>query len=132
MIAEAMGKNDWATVGALKPAAATSDVFITSACGVSESGDLVFADLTGNRVAGVAASKHVIVVVGANKIVPTADDAIKRLHNFALPAESARVRVAYKVPASSVNNELIIRGGNPFDQPGRIHLIIIKGKSYGF
>lgn len=49
----------------------------------------------------------VIVVVGANKIVPTYADAVKRTEEYCLPLESARVRVAYAamgVKASSINN----------------------------
>jgi hypothetical protein len=42
------------------------------------------------------------------------------------------VRVVYKAPASAPLNEVVIRGGNPWAQSPRIHVIIIKGHKYGF
>jgi len=104
---------------------------VDKANAVSESGDLVFADLTGTRVPGVLSGKNVILVVGSNKIVKSYADAVTRLENYVLPLESARVRVVFKVPASAANNIVGIKGSNPFGAPGRIHVIIVKGK-YGF
>lgn len=69
---------------------------------------------------------NVIVIAGSNKLVPTEADALTRTEQFALPMESARVRIAYKVPASAINNLLVIRGNNPWGKPGRIHIILIK------
>jgi len=105
----------------------TADYFFSSVCAVSETGDFVVVDLTGSRTGAFSFSAgHLVLVVGANKIVPTYEDAVARAHNFCLPMESARVRVAYKVPASSINNFVAIRGGNPWGAPGRFHLIIVK------
>jgi len=128
----AMGKNDWAGVAAARAGSTVSDVFLTSVTALAETGEMVFADLTGTRVNGVLGAKQVIAVIGANKIVPTVADAVGRLKNFALPAESARVRIVYKVPASKINNEVIIHGSDPWGQPGRIHVIIVKGQVLGF
>jgi len=129
---EAMGKQDWAGVAAARAGSNASDVFFTSVSAVSEDGELVFADATGTRAGPALTAKHVICVVGANKVVPTGPDAVKRLHEFALPAESARVRIVYKAPASAINNELVIRNSDPWGAPGRIHVIFVKGKSLGF
>jgi len=128
----AMGKQDWAGVKAAKAGAATADYFLTSISGLAETGEMLFADLTGTRTAGILAAKNIILVVGANKIVPTYADAIARLHDFCLPAESARSRVVYKVPGSAITNEVHVRGSDPWGEPGRIHVIIIKGQAFGF
>jgi len=127
----AEAKNDGAAAGAARAQGCSADYFLTSANAVSESGDLVFADLTATRVPGVLSGKNVIIVVGSNKIVPTYADALARLENYVLPMESARVRVVFKVPASAANNIVSVKGSNPFGAPGRIHLVIIKG-AYGF
>ena len=70
-------------------------------------------------------------MIGSNKIVKNDDDVIKRTNEYCLPLESARVRVAYKLPASTINNLLMLNGSNPTGGDGRIHFIIIK-KSFGF
>jgi len=122
----AMGAQDYAKVGQLQPLASTADVFVTSAIAVTEHGDMLFCDLTGSRVGGVAAAKHIVVIVGANKIVHDLKHAHQRMEEFALPMENARVRVVYKIPQSKINNVLEIRGGNPFAAPGHFHVIIVK------
>jgi len=128
----AEAKNDWAGAGAARAEGAHADYFLTSANAVSEDGVIVLADASLTRVPGVLSGKNVILVVGANKVVPTEADAKKRLHDFVLPLESARVRVVFKAPASAINNEIIVRAASPWSPPGRIHIIIIKGQSYGF
>jgi hypothetical protein len=89
-------------------------------------------DLTGSRVGAFNyAAGNLLIVIGSNKIVPTYDDAVKRTYDYCLPIESARVRIAYKVPASAVNNFVAIRGPNPWGAPGRIHVVIVK-EALGF
>jgi len=129
--AGAEAKGDYAAAGEARTRGYVSDVFFSSASGVSETGEFLAADLTGSRIAGWLAAKSVVIVVGANKIVPTFDDLQKRLFEWQLPLESARARVAYGVPGSFPNNQLSIRGANPFG-PGRFHIIIVKGAALGF
>jgi len=128
----AEAKNDWAGAGAARAEGAHADYFLTSANAVSEDGVIVAADASLTRVPGVLSAKNVILVIGANKIVANEADAKKRLHDFVLPVESARVRIVFKAPASAPLNEITVRGANPWAAPGRIHVIIIKGASYGF
>jgi hypothetical protein len=132
MSTEAMAKQDWTGVGAARVGATVAEVFFTSISAVSETGEMVWADLTGTRTGPVLGAKQVICVIGANKIVPTAAEAVERLKNFCLPAESARVRVVYKVPASAINNQLVVSAADPWGAPGRIHVIIVKGATLGF
>jgi len=129
--AAAEGKGDYAAAGEARVRGYVSDVFFSSAAAVSETGEFTACDLTGSRIAGWLAAKSVVIVVGANKIVPTLDDLQKRLSEWQVPLESARARIAYGVPGSFPNNTLTIRGGNPFG-PGRFHIIIVKGAALGF
>jgi len=68
------------------------DLFITGSNAVTEDGQLVNLDMTGNRVAAITyGPKHVVVVIGRNKIVPSADEAMFRVKNIAAPANAMRL-----------------------------------------
>jgi len=131
LAATAQAKNDWASVGKYRGLSIIADYFFTSVAAVTKEGDLLTADLTGNRCGGLLSASNVVVVVGTNKIVKDAAAAEERLYKFALPLESARVRIAYKVKASAANNVAWLKGANPFGAKGRVHVVIVPG-SYGF
>jgi len=89
----------------------------------------VTGSLTGTRTFFVG-PKNTILVAGTNKIVASEAAALKRLHDYQLPVESARARDVYKVPASALNFVEVLRGPNPFSK-GNVHVIFIKG-SFGY
>ncbi len=68
------------------------DLFITGTNAVTESGQLVNLDMTGNRVAGITfGPKNVVVLVGRNKIVSNLNTAIFRVKNYAAPTNAMRL-----------------------------------------
>jgi L-lactate utilization protein LutB len=68
-----------------------ADLFFTGSNAVTETGLLVNLDMVGNRVAGITfGPKHVVLFIGRNKIVPTLDDAMQRVKNYAAPANAIR------------------------------------------
>ena len=68
------------------------DLFITGTNAVTETGKLVNLDMTGNRVAGITfGPRHVIILVGRNKVVPDIEDAMLRVKNYAAPANAMRL-----------------------------------------
>jgi L-lactate utilization protein LutB len=68
------------------------DNYLMSTNAISEDGQLVNVDGTGNRVAAMAfGPKRVIVVAGINKVVKTLDDAIVRARTYASPTNSQRI-----------------------------------------
>ncbi|MEJ2657550.1 MAG: lactate utilization protein, partial [Desulfobacterales bacterium] len=68
------------------------DLFITGSNAVTESGQLVNLDMIGNRVGAITfGPKHVIILVGRNKIVPDLDDAMFRIKNYAAPVNTMRL-----------------------------------------
>jgi len=68
-----------------------TDLFFTGTNAVTESGMLVNLDMIGNRVGGITfGPKHVVIVVGRNKIVSNLEEAMNRIKNFAAPANAIR------------------------------------------
>ncbi|MBC7321319.1 lactate utilization protein [bacterium] len=70
----------------------TADIFLSSTNALTVDGIIVNTDGVGNRVAGmIFGPKHVILVVGINKIVKDIDDAIWRIKNVATPMNAHRL-----------------------------------------
>lgn len=66
--------------------AMNTDVYFSSANAIAETGEIVNIDGAGNRIASTLwGHKKVIFVIGANKLVPTYEDAIWRARNVAAP-----------------------------------------------
>ncbi len=73
-------------------AASNAQVYITSANGISENGDILNIDGRGNRVAGTLMKKEKVwFVAGSNKIAPDFASALDRARNIASPKNSARL-----------------------------------------
>jgi len=107
-----------------------ADFVFTSVPAISEKGDLTICCMTGTRTGAFAqTAKTLVVVAGTNKIVDSYETCLKRMQEYALPLESARVRVAFKnlgVSASAINFSGAIRGTNPYDPSVRLHVILVK------
>lgn len=68
-----------------------SDWYLMSANAVTEDGELLNLDGGGNRVASlIYGPKNVLVIIGANKIVPTLSDAYARVREIAAPKNAQR------------------------------------------
>ena len=65
---------------------------------------------------------RLILVVGAQKIVPDVTTALQRIERYALPLEDARARAAYG--QSSAVNKLLIIHAEPF--PGRTTVLLVR------
>lgn len=71
--------------------ALTSDVFVTSANGIAETGEIVNIDGNCNRVAAeFYGHESVYIIVGSNKIEPTFEKALWRARNIAAPKNAKR------------------------------------------
>jgi len=109
----------------------SADYFLSSVTAIAETGEITVCDLTGSRTGGFTYSAgNVLVVAGTNKIVPTYHDAVIRTEEYCLPIESARVRIAYKFPASAITNFLALKQSSPMSK-NRIHVLLIK-ESLGY
>ncbi|WP_435552499.1 lactate utilization protein [Natrinema sp. CGMCC1.2065] len=87
----------------------TADYFLGGINAIAQTGELVAADRSGSRIGAYPfAASNVVIVSGANKIVPTLDDALDRLESVAYPLENERAQEAYGVE-SAIAKQLIFR-----------------------
>lgn len=74
----------------LRREASLADYFLGSVHAIAETGELVFASGTGSQLPAYAfSSGHIIWVAGTQKIVPTLDEAIKRVREYCWAKEDA-------------------------------------------
>jgi LUD domain len=107
----------------MRALAASPDYVVGSVHALTESGSLLIASASGSQLGPLASGAgHVILVIGAQKIVPDAATGMRRIYEYRYPLEDARARRAYGVP-SGVNNILII---NKAVTPGRVTAIIVN------
>ena len=99
---------------------------IGSVHAVTQDGKVLVASNTGSQLpAYTYGSKHVIWVVGVQKIVPNLEEGLKRIYEYVLPLESERVKKAYGMEKSNVSKLFILNHENI---AGRITLIFVKEK----
>ena len=102
---------------------ASPDYVVGSVHALTEGGSLLIASASGSQLGPlVSGAEHVILVIGAQKIVSDIATGLRRIYEYCYPLEDARARRAYGVP-SGVNNILII---NKAVTAGRVTAIIVK------
>lgn len=116
------------------------DYYLASANAISEDGVIVNIDGNGNRVAAITwGPKHVIFVIGINKVCQDVDAAIKRARSVAAPINMARFNLNTpcsqdgtchdcKSPDSICNYASIQRMSHP---AGR-HIVILVEEDLGY
>lgn len=107
---------------------ASPDVVVGSVAAVTEAGSLVAASATGSQLTGyVGGSAQVILIVGAQKVVPDLATALRRVEEHCLPLESERIGRLYGQP-SALNSVLILNGEL---HPGRCTVLLLR-EAIGF
>ena len=116
-------------------AAYDADFFLASANAMTEDGVIVNIDGNANRVSAIAQGpRHVLVIVGMNKICDDVDGALKRARNVAAPINAQRFGLNTpctktgscmncKTPDTICCQFLITRYSK---HPGRIHVILVN------
>lgn len=80
------------TIMETRTAAVRADIYISSINGISENGEIVNIDNTGNRVAAITyGSNKVYLLVGENKVAKDLETAIWRARNIAAPLNAQRL-----------------------------------------
>jgi hypothetical protein len=99
------------------------DVVVGSVHAVTEDGELVTASAGGSQLAPYAAGAgRVIWVVGAQKVVPDLDTALRRIQAYAYPKEDVRAQQAYGM--RSVIGKILIATHEFF--PGRCTVVLVR------
>jgi hypothetical protein len=107
---------------------ASPDVIVGSVAALTETGSLVVASATGSQLSGYAGgAARAIWVIGAQKVVPDLETALRRVRDHCLPLESARAQAAYG--QSSAINRLLILNAEPY--PGRGTVLLLR-EAIGF
>ena len=71
-----------------------ADTYFMSTNAITSDGQLINIDGYGNRVAAlIYGPEQVIVIAGMNKVVPTAEDAVRRVQNMATPPNCIRLNL---------------------------------------
>jgi hypothetical protein len=114
------GEKDLAEIWRLM---STPDVIVGSVHAVTETGSLVIASASGSQLPGYAGgAMRAIWIVGAQKVVPDLDTALRRVEEHCLPLESARAQAVYGGP-SAINRVLIL---NAELYPGRGTVLLLR------
>ncbi|MCR5145340.1 MAG: lactate utilization protein [Lachnospiraceae bacterium] len=112
-----------------------ADYYLSSANAITDDGVLVNIDGNSNRVSAIAQGpKHVIFIVGMNKVCPDIDSAMKRARNVAAPINAQRFGLSTpcaktgkcydcKSPDTICCQFLITRFSR---HEGRIHVIMVN------
>lgn len=75
-----------------------TDLFLTGVNAITEQGTLVWLDMVGNRIGGVAfGPRKVILVVGRNKLTGSLEEAMRRIRTVAAPL-NARAHEHFRTP----------------------------------
>jgi acyl-CoA hydrolase len=98
------------------------DYALGSVHAVTRDGSLVIASASGSQLASYAwGAANVIFVIGAQKLVPSLEQAHQRIYQHSLKLEDARAQAAYG-QHSYVGKVLEIHQ----ELPGRIHIVLIR------
>jgi hypothetical protein len=106
---------------------AAPDIMLASAAAVTQDGRVLLASGSGSQIGPIASGAgRVVLVIGAQKVVPDLDAAFDRLHETVFPLENARAKAAYGTGAS-INQTLVLHAGGR----GRITVVLVT-ESVGF
>lgn len=116
-------ENDTEKRHALRRKSVAADYFLSGVQAIAESGEVVGCDKTGSRTgAWPHAAANLILVSGANKIVSTLDDALRRCQEYALPLEEQRAQHVYGT-GSYIGKYVVL---DREDADGRVTLVLIR------
>ena len=127
---EIMSEKDPAKQGSLRVQATGAEYFVGSVQAVAETGEVVIVSASGSQIPAYAFNaRNVVWVVGTQKIVPSLEEALRRIREHALPLETARMR-SQGFPGSMIGKILILERELP--QLGRNLTMILVNEKLGF
>jgi YkgG family uncharacterized protein len=107
--ADLLAEKDPAKQSALRRQGTLAEYYLGSVNALAETGELVFASGTGSQLPAYAySSRNVVWVVGAQKITPTLEDALRRVREYVLPLEDQRQKSLGNKAGSFIGRILIL------------------------
>ena len=101
----------------------TPDVMISSAHAVTEAGQILITSASGSQIGPIASGAgKLILVIGAQKVVPDLDAAFRRIREVVFPYEDARLRQQLGVGTKSTRT-LILESDF---MPGRTTIVLVR------
>lgn len=114
----------------LRREATLSDYYLGSVHALVENGQFVIASNTGSQLPNIVyTSPNLIFVVSTKKIVPTFEDAMKRLYEHVVPLEDKRLMDSAGV--HTMVNKVLTFNGEPPSSIRKINFILVK-ENLGF
>lgn len=102
---------------------AAPDVMVNSAHAVTEAGQIVITSASGSQIGPIASGAgKLILVIGAQKIVPDLDTAFRRIQEYVFPYEDARLRETLGV-GTQITRTLILERDFV---PGRTTIVLVR------
>lgn len=93
----------------LRKQATLAEYYLGSVHAIAETGEILIASATGSQLAPYAfSSNHVIWVAGVQKIVPTLEDAFRRLREYVQPLEDRRLKQVFGPEARGVIGKILV------------------------
>jgi L-lactate utilization protein LutB len=109
----------------LRKQTALSDYYLGSVHALSETGEFLIASNTGSQLPHIVfTSPNVIFVVGAQKIVPTLDEAMRRLEEYVVPLEDKRLRAVHGV--GTMLSKIVIFKRENLRMGRNVRMILVK------
>lgn len=114
----------------LRKQALVSDYYLGSVHALSETGESIIASNTGSQLPHIVfTSQNLIFVVGAQKIVPTLAEGLKRLEEYVVPLEDERLMT--RMGAHTMLSKIVIFKRENLKMGRKVRMIIVKD-SLGF
>jgi L-lactate utilization protein LutC len=124
---EVLAENDPVKRLALRKQATLSDYYLGSVHALTETGEFIIASNGGSQLPHIVFnSPNLIFVVGAQKIVPNFDEAMKRLKEYVIPLEEKQMQEKYGV--GTFPSKIVIFNRESPSSKRKINIIIVNEK----
>lgn len=124
---EILLEKDPAKQAMLRKQTVLSDYYLGSVHAIAETGQFVIASNSGSQLPHIVfTSPNLIFVVGAQKIVPSLDEALARVREYVLPLENQRMKDAGY--GGSAISKLLIFEREPSFMGRKVHIIFVNEK----
>jgi hypothetical protein len=112
---------------ALRKATINMDYYLGSVHALAETGQMVIASASGSQLPPIAfTAQNVIFVVSTQKIVPTLEEAMRRVREYVYPLEDARMKSTGA--AGSMISKMLILEREPAFMGRKVRVILVNEK----